>query len=246
MEIFEIINLDDSMFGFRTPLLFSIPENSKIIETTCISNLLKESKNFQYLFSMNKTTLLPFSIIYKYIQENKEICEYNHNFIINTPIIYDAFKDIDKLLKPVLSCSTITYDIILGSKPTTLKYLLDYFNYFIITEGIIEVILTPYTNLSKQQRKFDYENIVGICSDFDETKIPLIRLKLKKGNVLYVPNFWYYSFNFIEKNSSISSLSYRSIMNDIAILPYHLLHYLQLQNIKYIPSQIISKQTTEN
>uniref|UniRef100_A0A6C0H7N5 Cupin-like domain-containing protein n=1 Tax=viral metagenome TaxID=1070528 RepID=A0A6C0H7N5_9ZZZZ len=243
LEIFEINELNDSLLRFKTPLLFKLPKESNLTNYTCISYLLKNESFNNYPFSINDKIKLPLKIIHKYIEKEKKISSNNNDFIINTPDIYKIFKENDTIFKPILNCSTTTYDIIFGLSETPFKYSLNYYNYFIITEGIVDVILTPYTNIPKKERKFDYINMNGgILSPSNEIKCQTIKLKLKKDDVLFIPNFWYYSFRFIDNISSISSFSYCPIMNDIAILPYHILHYLQLQNIKLIPEIISTKK----
>ena len=44
--------------------------------------------------------------------------------------------------------------------------------------------------------------------------------------------YWWYSIK-LEKNTSISRLTYRTYMNNIASAPYYAMHALQIQNVKH-------------
>jgi hypothetical protein len=190
-------------------------------------------------FNVENNIKMPFNLLYKYLNANKEgKTENNHLIIMENKRLHEIFKKIENIFKPIIKSSFINYDIIIGSDKTNIEYSLNYLNYFIITEGIVEVLMTPYINIPKNERYFDYEKYKGRCKKdvWVDKEIKKILIKLNKGDCLYIPNYWYYSFKFIEKNTSIASFTYRNIMNDIAIMPYHILHYLQLQNIINMPN----------
>jgi len=51
------------------------------------------------------------------------------------------------------------------------------------------------------------------------------------GKTLYIPAYWWYSIRF-GPNTSISTMFYRTYMNNLAISPYIGMHALQIQNVK--------------
>jgi hypothetical protein len=51
--------------------------------------------------------------------------------------------------------------------------------------------------------------------------------------MVFIPPYWWYSFEFIDK-ATIISFKYRTYMNIITIIPYLFIQNLQLQNVKYI------------
>jgi len=51
-----------------------------------------------------------------------------------------------------------------------------------------------------------------------------------KGNVLYIPPYWWYSIQFSD-DTSIYAITYNSLMNVVAYLPQWVLYFIQQQNI---------------
>ena len=51
------------------------------------------------------------------------------------------------------------------------------------------------------------------------------------GKCLSIPAYWWHSIQF-GQDSSVTVLSYRTYMNNVAILPSTLMYWLQNQNIK--------------
>ena len=46
----------------------------------------------------------------------------------------------------------------------------------------------------------------------------MLDVTLNKGDIIYIPAYWFYSISF-EKISSICSFKYRTFMNSLAISP---------------------------
>jgi len=96
-------------------------------------------------------------------------------------------------------------------------------------------------NRSSKKSPFDYENFEfrspvnpwsvqpKFSADFD--KIKCLEITLLPGKFIYIPAYWWYSFKFGE-DTSVSYLSYRTYMNNVAISPNIIMYALQNQNIK--------------
>jgi hypothetical protein len=65
--------------------------------------------------------------------------------------------------------------------------------------------------------------------DFD--KLKTLEVSLKVGQIIYIPAYWWYSFEF-SQNTSICVFKYRTYMNNIAISNHLLVNILQTQNVK--------------
>ena len=65
----------------------------------------------------------------------------------------------------------------------------------------------------------------------DFNKVKVLDIVLKKGTMIYIPAYWWYSMKF-EELSSIAVFKYRTYMNTVAILPEILMSLLQKQNVK--------------
>jgi hypothetical protein len=144
------------------------------------------------------------------------------------------------------------YDVITGSNNTVtpFKYELNYRNFFLVTQGTIEVKMTPpkstkYLYPVKDYELFEFKSPVNPWNvspeykvDFD--KIKCLEFTLTQGKALYIPAYWWYSIKF-HKNTSISCFKYKTYMNCLSIIPDLSLHGLQLQNIKRNTVKITKK-----
>jgi hypothetical protein len=145
-------------------------------------------------------------------------------------------------LRPYMMFSS-QYDFLMASKDmkTPLRYEINFRNYFLVTEGEIKVKLSPPKSSKYLYKITDYENMEfrspvnpwavqpQYKAVFD--KIKFIETTVKKGQILYIPAYWWYSFDFSE-NSSICTFKYRTFMNLLAISDKIIMKFLQLQNVK--------------
>ena len=124
---------------------------------------------------------------------------------------------------------------------TPFRYDLNYRNYILVTEGEIKVKLTQPKSSKYLYQQKDYENLefssplnpwqiqAQYKADFD--KIKCLDLVMTKGQILYIPAYWWYSIEF-GKEASLSTFKYKTYMNTVAILPQLVMRLLQTQNVK--------------
>lgn len=165
----------------------------------------------------------------------------NTDFLKETGVI-KSFQYNDEYLRPYMLCNS-QYDIMTGSNNTItpFKYELNYRNFFLVTQGSIEVKMTPpksskYLYPAKDYELFEFKSPVNpwnvspeYKADFD--KIKCLEFTVTQGKAIYIPAYWWYSIIF-HKNTSISCFKYKTYMNCISIIPDLTLYGLQLQNIK--------------
>ena len=133
--------------------------------------------------------------------------------------------------------SNCNYDILMGSDKTRtpFKYEINYRNYFLCTKGFVTIKMTPPHSTKFLQPIYDYENfefrskINPWNNDFE--KVKFLEVTLTEGKTLFIPAYWWYSIEFTNQ-SCVVSYKYRTYMNNVAILPYFGLYFLQNQNIK--------------
>lgn len=251
LEIYEIEQVSkDSMeeiCDLRQPVLFDL-ENTKIIETTNKDYLLKNYPVFEVKIRgspENENVPLTIELANKLFDEDKTECyfsENNSDFLQETGV----FKNLqyhDELFRPYM-VSNCYYDILMGSAKTAtpFRYELNYRNFFMVTQGSVQIKLSPPKSSKYLYPIYDYETFEfrtpinpwnvqpKYNADFD--KIKCLELTLQPGKCLYIPAYWWYSIRFGE-NTSVSSLCYRTYMNNIAILPNIIMYGLQNQNIKH-------------
>tara|TARA_B100001996_G_C18174981_1_gene405931 strand:- start:21 stop:488 length:468 start_codon:yes stop_codon:yes gene_type:complete len=128
----------------------------------------------------------------------------------------------------------------IGSK-TPLRYDLNYRNFYYVTSGKINIKLIPphsskYLYPIKDYDNFEFRSPVNVWdvqqeykADFD--KIKVLDVTLNKGEIIFIPAYWWYSIEY-KKLSSICTFKYRTFMNVLAISPELVLTMLQGQNIK--------------
>ena len=107
-------------------------------------------------------------------------------------------------------------------------YELNYRNYFLVTEGEIKIKLAPpkstrYLSLNKDYENFEFRSPVNpwkVQQQFEQefNKIKCLEITVKKGNIIFIPAFWWYSIEF-SSNTSLCSFKYRTYMNNVAIIP---------------------------
>ena len=82
---------------------------------------------------------------------------------------------------------------------------------------------------------YNFEFISSINPFLTENKEKIknfskIELKLVKGQLLFIPAYWFYSFKFNE--TILINFNYKTYMNQLSILPDYLIHFMQKMNIK--------------
>jgi hypothetical protein len=124
---------------------------------------------------------------------------------------------------------------------TPFRYELNYRTFLAVTQGTIRIKLSPpksirYLYPINDYDTFEFRSQINPWSvepkfraDFD--KIKCLELVLVPGKCLSIPAYWWHSIQF-GQDSSVTVLSYRTYMNNIAILPSTLMYWLQNQNIK--------------
>ena len=189
---------------------------------------------------------LPLNSAIKALEEDKEAKYYSEK---NTDFLEESglgklYKYNDAFLRPHMT-SNCLYDYMFGSKgtQTPFRYEVNYRNYFMVVEGEVKIKMTQpksskYLIPYKDYEYFEFSSPMNpwniqehYKADFE--KIKCLEIVLKKGQLFYLPAYWWYSFEFnSEKTTSLCSFKYRTYMNNVAILDKLFIHFLQSQNIK--------------
>jgi hypothetical protein len=263
LEIYEIDETSKDKFeeilDLRQPVLFHW-NNPKIIETTNKTYLSTHYPSFDVKIRNTREKeedqsdlYVPLSLqvanqLFKQDKNSSYFSERNKDFLEETGLV-KQFKFHDSFLRPIMM-SINEYDILMGSKEvcTPLQYEVNYRNFFLVTQGTAKIKLTPPYNKKHLYINYDYENFefsspIHAWNPLPKYKTDLEKVKfaeftLTPGKVLFIPPYWWYSIQFVNAETSISSFKYRTYMNQLAILPYTTLHLLQMQNIKRVGTKI--------
>ena len=213
-------------------------QNKGLLNELSFDNLKNKLKD-EYIQIRKKTDdlFLPMKLekgieLFEKDSSNNYYSENNELFLKNTDII--KHYNNDPILKPCLK-SNHKYDVIMGTKgvASKLKYNLYYRNFFYVTDGKCKIrLLTPdnYDDLdvNKNYDLFEYNSSVDCFSDEFQKKY--IDVELSKGEILFIPSYWFYSVQFME-NSIISCFHFGTYLSNISIIPEVCKHLLQKQNI---------------
>lgn len=180
------------------------------------------------------------------------VTERNDEFLEETGV-KQVLRAHDVFLRPplVAKCS---YDWISGSDGyrTPLRYEINMRTYFVVNEGEVHVKLTQPKNSRFLHSRKDYSNyefsspvnVWDVQPQYraDFSRIKCLDVVLRKGQIVYLPPFWWYSLRF-DKGTSVTKLSYSTYASTISNLHYHFLSFLQRQNTSHKIAPRVDKQT---
>ena len=180
--------------------------------------------------------------------------ENNEDFLEETGLI-KRFRYNDAFLRPNF-VSNCYYDFLYGSDNVTtpLKYELNCRNYFFVKQGSLKVKLASPKNAKYLYATKDY-GYFAFYSPVDPwniqekykpnfNKIKWLELDIKKDNIVFIPPYWWYSFQYTNE-TEVLSFKYRTFMNNIAILPELAINLLQNNNTQFkVFEKLIDNKTT--
>tara|TARA_Y100000385_G_C13042452_1_gene615869 strand:+ start:50 stop:988 length:939 start_codon:yes stop_codon:yes gene_type:complete len=267
LEIYEIEQPSkdklEEICDLRQPVILDFVNESLI--NTCNKNNIRDTygafdvklRNTKKI-TQDEELYIPitFSNILDVLEKDTDeqyLSENNQDFLEETGLV-KSYRYNDQFLRPHM-VSNCMYDYIIGSYnvQTPFKFNLNYRNYYLVTEGNITIKLAPPKSKKYLYQNNDYENFEfsspinpwNVQSQYkpDFDKIKCLETSLSKGQLIYIPAFWWYSIKFTSKETSIISFKYKTYMNNLAILPYTFMSVLQSQNIK---RNIVEKIDLEN
>jgi hypothetical protein len=256
LEMYEIDSASkdklEEICDLRQPILFDFDETSKITQNSNIDYILSNYHAFEIKIRNVKENEpdseiympLPLHAANKLFTEDKTatyFSENNQDFLQETGVIKNLQYN-DEYIRPYM-VSNCNYDIMIGSENvvTPFRYELNYRNYFLVTQGSVQIKLAPPQSIRYLYPINDYENFEfkspvnpwspqpQYTADFD--KVKCLEFTLNEGKTIYIPAYWWYSIKF-NKKSSISCFRYRTYMNNAAITPHIFMYALQIQNVK--------------
>lgn len=186
-------------------------------------------------------TLKASTELFKHDEERKYLTEKNQDFLEETGLI-KCYRYNDIFLRPYM-VSSCEYDLVTASNKTTtpFKYDINYRNYYMVTQGNLKIKLAPPKSKKYLYQINDYENFEfkspinpwDVQSEYkpDFDKIKCLELELTPGKMLFIPAFWWYSFEFYE-NTSLCSFKYKTYMNTFSNIPLFIMRFLQSHNVK--------------
>jgi len=165
-------------------------------------------------------------------EKSAHYSEGNADFLKET-LLQRVLESHDAILRPPM-VAHIRYDVIFGSldASTKLRYSDWHRNYFLVADGDVTLKLAPpryakYLNVEKDYLKHDYFSPLNPWTN--TTKVKFLEVVVKKGQLIYIPAYWWYTFQLGE-NACVLAFQYRTWMNLIATLPDTVIGTMQRQN----------------
>ena len=172
----------------------------------------------------------------QYISEN------NESYLIESGIA-GLYSVNDEYLKPHFVCQT-KLDIMTGSKRanTPLRYHMDFRQFIIVQSGKMRVKMTPWKSRKylypiKDYENFDFRSPINVWNPqhkylHEMDRVKFLEFEVVQGQVLVIPPYWWYSIQYTEPNTILSSITYRTFMNGLANTPEYILYFFQQQNTR--------------
>ena len=254
LEIYEIDYPSkeklEEICDLRQPVLFHY-DNERILESCQRKTILDtygafdvKIRNIKQSSDDNLYVPIAFSNALTVLNEDKEmkfVVENNGDFLEETGLL-KSYKYNDAFLRPFM-VSQCLYDYIIAGEgvQTAFKYEINFRNYILVVEGSVKIKLAPPKSAKYLYPVNDYENLEFSSlinpwqvhgkyrADFD--KVKCLDIVMKKGQILFLPAYWWYSIEFT-KETSICTFNYKTYMNTVAILPQLVMKLLQTQNVK--------------
>tara|TARA_B100000035_G_C21033182_1_gene569471 strand:+ start:1267 stop:2088 length:822 start_codon:yes stop_codon:yes gene_type:complete len=255
LEIYEIEFISKENFeelcNLKQPLLiknFIFNENN-LIDSFNINNIISNYGNFDIKLFNKENSSIPLLVDFNkansiFINDNSSnyFSEYNNDFLTESSLV-KVLSNIDNILRPYFVVNTY-YDIIFGSKScyNVFKHTLNARNFLYVLDGEIEITLTipnnkKYLHIEKDSLNNEFYSkidIYNVTNDFlkDYNKIKFMKVKISKGDLLYIPSYWFYCIKFLVSDSVILNFKYDTYMSALSIVPELIQSYLQNNNIK--------------
>tara|TARA_A100000164_G_scaffold71545_1_gene59954 strand:- start:55 stop:1002 length:948 start_codon:yes stop_codon:yes gene_type:complete len=266
LEVYEISNVSkeklEEICDCRQPILIELSVDD-IINQCNLTEIQKSYGSFDVNIrnindSDDKTELyIPFTLegaIELFDKDDKQqyFTENNSDFLKETGIV-KSYRYNDGFFRPRL-VSNCQYDLICGGKDviTPLRHNLSNRNYFIVTEGSLQIRLIAPDSSKYLYGYNDYENYefrspvnpwdVQANYRADFSKFKTLDVTLEPGKVFYLPPYWWYSIKF-NQLSSIVVLQYDTYTSVLSIIPTLCIHKLQQLNVK---REYITTHTEKN
>tara|TARA_B100000902_G_scaffold400050_1_gene475207 strand:- start:1266 stop:2141 length:876 start_codon:yes stop_codon:yes gene_type:complete len=255
LEILEVEEINkeklEEICDYKKPLLFNYQIDDlhnnldlKIIENNYGNFDINIRKISEY--DKKETTFLPIKynecnkLFSKDISKNY-ISENNQDFLEETTLIRHITSN-DLFLRPYMCCE-YNHDIIFGSvnSYTPIKYELNYRNYLYVIDGEIELMLTipnneKYLDIIKDYEIFEFRSAVNPFKDKNNPKLEKIKflnIILKKGDIIFIPFKWLYTYKINKKDTIVCLSKYKVLMNTLAIIPQLFYKFMYAQNLKF-------------
>ena len=256
LEIYEMESLPDKakledLCNLRQPLVFEYTneEFAKCMPQQCSNTAFDinviDASNVSVPLSVEKALVL--------FEKSPYYTENNTDFLKDT-MLHRVYEQNDFPLRPPM-VAYMKYDLLYGGKDATTKLKYSNFcrNYFMVVDGTVEVKLAAprndrFLNTQKDYNRNEFYSDMNAwaseqinCQEY--AKVKFLTVELKKGQMMYLPAYWWYTFKM---QGVVCSFHYKTFMNLVATLPDILIGVMQRQNTKIVVAKPLHQITKES
>lgn len=258
-QLQEVCNVKQPLlFEFKSasPQFFEKMRLDYFLEKNGVQDVnVKDIHDYTKLTSVD-SILLPFQTAHSLLKSDPKehlILEDNADFIEDCSHLNDYRNNLDLYLKPPM-CVRSKYDFCMGSKKSysPLKYHNHSRHYCIVTQGKIHVKMTPWKSSKYMNVIHDYENYeffsnINPWQNMQQSeKIKFLEFDVHEGDVLYVPPYWWYSYQYTTYDTIVCTATYNTVMNMVANAKHWGLYFFQQQNIQQKTLKTLDTNNSEN
>jgi hypothetical protein len=264
-EDFEIYEIDyttnanlQEICDLKQPILFQIDlfkDTESFFQAISLNSSSKHEVRVKDIRDYHKSEItiesiaLPFSSANQLMMSDTKgifLSENNSDFIQENELLLELYKEMSLYFSPSWNVNS-QYDFIFGAVHShiPMKYHTNSQLFLIVSEGSgIRVKMSPWKSRTLLSPIKDYETYefrarkdVWKPDGFD-SKFKCLDFDVKGGYCLFVPAYWWYSFEFLPTTpenplrSSVASFMYNTPMNLFVNIPNYTLFFLQNQNIQ--------------
>jgi len=258
LEIYEMESLPDKakledLCNLRQPLVFEY-ENDEFLKCTP-AQFTNNAFDLNVVDVSNVSVPLSVEKANKLFEKSPYYTDSNADFLKDT-MLHRVYEQNDYPLRPPM-VAYIKYDLLFGGKDaiTTLKYSDFYRNYFMVVDGVVEVKLAAprndrFLNTQKDYNRSEFYSDMNAWQPADKiasteyAKVKFLTVQLKKGQTLYLPAYWWYSFKL--QGGVVCSFHYKTFMNLVATLPDIMVGVMQRQNTKLVVAKPLEQFIKES
>lgn len=168
---------------------------------------------------------------------------------------HDKITLINSSLQPPFTIQTYL-DLLVGSRKgyTPMTYHTYSQRYFIVNgkdaNSGIRVKMCPWKNTAKLNARKDYEHFEfwSTMNMFrgDDEHFKILDFVVNPGYVLFIPSYWWYSIQFLDHSSCVTSFTYMTAVNSVANVKEFGLHLYHQPDLKQQLLQFVIPEMKDN
>jgi len=216
------------------PMIFTLPIKGLCLEDIEKVDEIYHVRDVRDFYKNTFLTIEPISLktssvmgLLKTDTNSSYFSDMNHDLDMKETV--DAFH---VYLQPNLTMHT-SFDVLFGSRKTQtpLRYHIGSQRFLAAEGNGIRVVMVPWKKTQHLHARKDYQQM-EFWSDVNIEHISIKKLDfvVLPGHVLFIPPYWWYSIQFLDTTSCVTSITYFTYVNGIAHVKDYVQYYSQQVN----------------